>query len=60
MEKSFTWITNIIESCTNDFHFSCADVLISLFKLKYANDELATELLNLRSKKWNTIHGILI
>lgn len=60
MDKSFTWIMNIIESCTNDFHFSCADILISLFKLKYANDELTVELLKLRNEKWNTIHAILL
>lgn len=60
MEKSFAWLTNIIESCNNDFHFSCADVLISLFKLKYGDDDLITRLDELRNQKWNSIHGILI
>jgi hypothetical protein len=60
MDKSFTWMISIIDSCTNDFHFSCLDVLISLFKLKYTNDELVNKLLEARNNKWNSIHTILI
>jgi len=60
MEKSFTWITNIIDSWNNEFHFNCADVLISLFKMKYDNEEYNLHLHDLRNNKWNAIQGILM
>lgn len=60
MEKTFTWTYNIINSCNNDFHFDCADVLISLFKVKYGESEMYQQLTELRTNKWISIHGILV
>ena len=54
------WVFNIVESCNNDFHFDCADVLISLFKIKYGDSDRVAELASLRQTKWNTIHAIQI
>ena len=60
MEETFTWIYNIIESCNNDFHFDCADVLVSLFNVKYGDADRVTGLKLLRQDKWNSVHSILI
>lgn len=60
MEKTFTWTYNVIKSCNNDFHFDCADVLISLFKVKYGETERFHQLTELRTNKWIAIHGILV
>jgi len=60
MKNTYTWIYNIIESCNNDFHFDCVDVLITLFNIKYGDDESAIELRTLRQAKWNVIHAIII
>ncbi|MGH2649419.1 MAG: hypothetical protein ACRDE8_17695 [Ginsengibacter sp.] len=60
MKNTYTWIHNIIESCNHDFHFECADVLISLFSIKYGETESVTELRTLRQNKWNNVHAILI
>ena len=59
MEETYTWVFNIVESCNNDFHFDCADVLISLFKIKYGNTERVSELKSLWQSKWNAVHAIL-
>jgi hypothetical protein len=60
MEETYTWVYNIIESCNNDFHFDCADVLISLFNIKYGNRDGVLELELLRQNKWNAVHAILM
>jgi hypothetical protein len=60
MKDTYAWVFNIIESCTHDFHFECADVLISLFKIKYGNTEEVIQLRLLWQKKWNSAHAILI
>jgi hypothetical protein len=60
MEQTFTWTANIIKSCNNDFHFDCADVLISLFKTKFGDNDLVLQLKELREDKWVSIHGILV
>ena len=60
MEDTYIWVYNIIESCNNDFHFDCADVLISLFKIKYSNTDKVLELRLLWQTKWNKVHSILI
>ncbi len=60
MEKTFTWTYNVIRSCNHDFHFDCADVLISLFKVKYGESEMYHQLKELRTNKWILIHGILV
>ncbi len=60
MQDTYTWVYNIIESCNNDFHFDCADALISLFNLKYGDTESVSGLRLLRQNKWNNIHSILI
>jgi hypothetical protein len=59
MEDTYTWVYNIIESCNNDFHFDCADLLITLFHTKYGDDEKVSGLKLLRQNKWNTVHTIL-
>lgn len=60
MEKSFTWTYNVIRSCNNDFHFDCADALISLFARKYGETEMVFQLKQLRENKWVSVHGILV
>jgi hypothetical protein len=60
MEDTYTWVYNIIESCNNDFHFNCADVLISLFSVKYGDTDEASGLKVLRQNKWNSVHTILM
>ena len=60
MKDTYTWIYNIIESCNNDFHFDCADALISLFNAKYADGEMVSGLQSLRQNRWNDVHTILV
>jgi hypothetical protein len=60
MEHTYFWLSDIIKSCNNGFHFRCADVLISLFIIKYGNNDKAEELQTLRQHQWNAVHGILI
>jgi hypothetical protein len=59
MEETYTWVFNIITSCNNDFHFNCADVLITLFKIKYGNTDKVSELTSLWQTRWNEVHAIL-
>ena len=59
MEETYAWVYNIIESCNNDFHFECVDVLISLFSLKYGESDIVSGLRLLRQNKWNSVHSIL-
>jgi hypothetical protein len=60
MEKTFNWMYNIIGSCNNDFHFNCADVLISLFTMKYGENEMTSKLKELRQTRWVQVHTILV
>jgi len=60
MEHIYEWITRIIETCNNDFHFEAIDKLIDLFYEKYQDEKRKIELEQLRTKKWNEIHSILI
>ena len=60
MEETYTWVYNIIESCNNDFHFDCADALISLYDIKYGDTDRVLGLKSLRQNKWNAVHTILI
>lgn len=55
----FEWVARIIETCTNDFHFSAIDKLIELFHEVEKNESEKDELLLLREQKWNEIHGVL-
>jgi hypothetical protein len=57
MEEAYTWIDKIIQSCNKDFHFDCADILISLFKTKYADVGRVSRLRLLRQNKWNAVHN---
>lgn len=59
MRHLFYWVKDIIESCTDDFHFEAIDKLIDLFDEKTKEKDLTIELRLLRSKKWNDIHGIV-
>jgi hypothetical protein len=59
-QKSFNWISNIINTCNNDFHFEAVDKLIELFYIKFLDGEMRTELDAQRQVKWNEIHDILI
>lgn len=60
MKNTYEWVYNIIESCNNDFHFDCADVLISLFNIKFRDTDMVSGLKLLRENKWNAVHSILI
>lgn len=55
----FEWISRIIETCNNDFHFEGVDNLIELFFERTKDEEKRTELRLLRQQKWNDIHLIL-
>ena len=55
----FEWVAKIIDTCTNDFHFSAIDKLIELFYEVEKNEYQKDELTFLREQKWNKIHGIL-
>ncbi len=58
MEDTYRWLFNIVESCNNDFHFNCADVLISLFKIKYGDSDRVSELKTIRQRKWNSMLSV--
>jgi hypothetical protein len=65
MEKTekdsiFDWISKIIESSNNTFHFEAVDRLIDLYFEKFQDDKAKTELFVLRQTKWESIHDILI
>jgi len=53
------WIANIIESCTDDFHFEAIDKLIELYQEKTKDEDFTSDLKMLRAKKWNEIHAIV-
>jgi len=55
MEDTYTWISNIIDSCHNDFHFDCADVLISVYNIQYADTDRVLALRLLQENKWNSV-----
>jgi hypothetical protein len=55
----YDWISTIIESCRDDFHFEGVDRLIDLFHTKYSNEDLTFELISKRTYKWNDIHAII-
>ncbi|MDP4282949.1 MAG: hypothetical protein Q8891_00880 [Bacteroidota bacterium] len=59
MEDTYLWVYNIIESCNNDFHFGCADILISLFVNKYKEADRVSALKLIREDKWNAVHSVL-
>lgn len=59
MRPLFDWISVIISSCTDDFHFEAVDKLIELYYERTKDDEHTTELKHQRSLKWNDIHGIV-
>lgn len=59
-QEHYNWIMNIIDSCQHDFHFTCVDKLIELFKQKHkAHEEKAVMLETQRAVRWNNIHHIL-
>ncbi len=55
----FDWIKNIINSCTDTFHFEGVDRLIDLYYEKEKHMESFMELKKLRDDKWNEVHTIL-
>jgi hypothetical protein len=55
----FEWISAIIKSCTDDFHFEAVDNLIDIFYTKFKDEELTVELKTKRAIKWNDIHAII-
>jgi len=59
MRHLFVWISDIIDSCTDDFHFEAIDRLIDLFDERTDDKDITSELKLLRAKKWNEIHGIV-
>lgn len=58
-KKYYDWISIVIESCTDTFHFECVDNMIELFK-QQKDEALYDSLKIARSFKWNEIHNILI
>lgn len=59
MQNDYKWITNIIQSCTNNFHFQVADKLIELFEARYSNIDYTatTELKQIRENKFNALNS---
>lgn len=57
--RYFDWISNIIDSCTDTFHFEALDNLIELYKQKTNNEILYLELNIKKQIKFNEIHLIL-
>lgn len=58
-EDIYNWIVNIIDSCTEDFHFSAVDSLIKLYHSKFGDGQLYDELMLKREVRWNQINGII-
>jgi hypothetical protein len=58
--SKFEWVAKIIETSTNDFHFTAVDRLIELFYEIEKDEALTHELRVLRNNKWNEIHHILV
>ena len=59
-QNVYSWLLTIIDSSTNDFHFEGVDNLIELFAKKFPNDvNLHNLLIDIRQKRWNSIHVIL-
>ena len=62
MEKErdlFQWISKIIETCNQDFHFEGVDNLIKLYDEKVKDKDKTLQLQILRTRKWNEIHFLL-
>jgi hypothetical protein len=62
MEKErdlFQWISKIIETCNQDFHFEGVDNLIKLYDEKVKDKDKTIQLEILRTRKWNEIHFLL-
>jgi hypothetical protein len=62
MEKErdlFQWISKIIETCNQDFHFEGVDNLIKLYDEKVKDKDKTLQLEILRTRKWNEIHFLL-
>lgn len=55
----FEWISKIIETCNQDFHFEAVDRLISLYYEREKDKVKRDELEMLKIQKWNSIHNIL-
>jgi len=53
------WIENIIQSCTDDFHFEAVDRLITLYNERQKDEDSYNDLVSSRTKKWNDMHGII-
>jgi hypothetical protein len=58
-KEVFDWVCNIIDSCTDDFHFEGVVKLIDLFHEKQKDEQLRDELILKMKDKWNIIHGIV-
>jgi hypothetical protein len=56
----FQWIANIIQTCTNDFHFDSVDRLIDLYHQREKDEDKQVELKLLRKAKWDEIHNVLL
>ncbi len=58
-QTDYNWLINIIDSCTNSFHFDGVDVLIQLFHAKHNNAPLTECLTGQRILHFNNVHSIL-
>lgn len=58
--ENYQWISKIIKSCSDDFHFEGVDKLIELFYIKEKDEELTEMLKQERADKWNHLHAIVV
>jgi hypothetical protein len=59
-QETFEWISRIIETSNNDFHFEAIDKLIDLHFMNFQDEELKEKLIEKKINKWNEIHLILV
>jgi len=55
MEQSYNWITNCINSCTNEWQLESCKKLIDLFTFKYDDYKLTGDLILKLSNKQDII-----
>jgi hypothetical protein len=56
---NYNWVTTIILSCKNTFHYKAVDIIIDLFNTMYADDGLTTSLKDIRNQHYNKTHNII-
>lgn len=57
-QMHYNWLMNIIDSCTDCFHFDCIEKLIAQFKVEYAQETKLHQCLEeLKDKRLNHINN---